>query len=243
MESIIENVIRNGNLTSSHAFELCSNAKKEGELSAVALKYIAKKNIERKLGRSTDLGKGTNSTRWGSFLEQRVHNILGLDYELIGHISVAHPKIPYWVGSPDLKNDNENVIADIKCFEPENFANYIDVLIQNDLGLFKSEYPKEYWQLISNACIYDKKFIEAIVYMPYESELPEIREMSTNYDGVDQWKYRFISELPASELAYLPDGNKFYKNLNIFRFEAPVADKDFLQNKVLDAGTKLIAIN
>lgn len=35
-------------------------------------------------------------------------------------------------------------------------------------------------------------------------------------------------------LAYLPDGGH-YKNLNIFRFEVPIADKEFLTERIKKA--------
>ena len=67
--------------------------------------------------------------------------------------------------------------------------------------------------------------------MPYFSELEDIRTMAENYDGGDQWKYRFIVESPDAELPYLPDGG-YYKNLNKFEFEVPKEDKDFLTERV-----------
>jgi len=242
MEGILHNQLRNGNFTSSKIFELCTSGKKAGELSEKARKYINKKNIERKLRRSLSLNKGSNATRWGNFIEYRVHNLLGLGYESIGNITFQHPSVSFWVGSPDLRNKTESVCGDIKCYEPENFAEYLDVLYKNDTELFKKEYPKEYWQLVSNAIIIGMNYIEPIVYMPYESELPEIREMVHEYDGEDIWKYRFIVESPISELPYLPNDCKYYKNLNVIRFEVPQSDKDFLTERVIEAGKLLINI-
>jgi hypothetical protein len=70
--------------------------------------------------------------------------------------------------------------------------------------------------------------------MPYESELEEIREMAENYDGNDQWKYRFIAESHKSALPYLPNKG-YYKNLNIFEFKVPEEDKKALTERVLMA--------
>lgn len=238
--SIHENKIRVGNFTSSSIHKLMTLATDKVSFGKPALTYIAEKNLERKLCRSLEIEKSSRATLWGKFLEQRVHDLIGLDYEMCGSITVQHPSISFWVGSPDDKNIKESVVGDTKCYEPKNFAEYIDVLKKGDTELFKREFPKEYWQLLSNAIILGMKYIEPKVYMPYKSEIPEIREMAENADGPDQFKYRFIAEAPIVELAYLPDNNLYYKNLNIFRFEAPKADKDALTEKVEAAGKLLI---
>lgn len=233
--SISENIIRVGRFTSSDMHKLMTRNKSGNGFGAPGLTYIKEKNWERKMGRSLSVQKHSNATKWGHFLERRVHNLLGLSYESVGDISIKHPTIEYWAGSPDNKNMTESVVGDTKCYEPKAFAEYVDNLtLAYSLGsvdLIRNEHPKEYWQLISNAIILGVENIEAIVYMPYESELEEIREMVLNYDGADQYKYRFIAEAPKSELAYLPDGGQ-YKNLNVFRFKAPIEDMNSLTESV-----------
>ena len=240
METITENRIRHGNLTSSEIFNLMSEGKAKGSIGKPFYTYVGKKNLERKLGRSIGLNKGSNSTRWGNFLEMVVNSKIGTDYELLGDKTFVHPEHSFWVGSPDTKNTHKNSVGDIKCYEPENFAEYLDVLLKNDIELFKDEYPKEFWQLVSNACILGVDNIEAIVYMPYKSEIESIRDMASNYQGADQWKYRFIVESPIYELPYLPDGNKYYKDLNIIQFEVPKEYKMALTERVLMAKVLLI---
>lgn len=240
MESILENEIRNGNFSSSQMFRLMANGK-GGKDSAPFLKYVDEKKRERKLGRSLKVEKSSRATLWGKFLEERVHNLLPLGYELQSDVTIQHPTIKEWVGSPDNINRKESVVADTKCLEPDAFSVYVDMLeIAKGLeGIDQTEYfrendPEKFWQLISNAVLLDCKFIEAIVYMPYESELLEIRKSAEDYDNFDQYKFRFITEVGKSELAYLPD-NSQYKNLNIFRFEAHESYKEVLTNQVLKA--------
>jgi len=144
-----------------------------------------------------------------------------------------HPTIKGWSGSKDLIVPGLKV-SDIKCYEPKNFALYTDVILKKNIELIKLEFPKEYWQLVSNAIINNVDSAEAITFMPYESELEEVRQMAENYDGPDQWKYRFIAESDKSSLPYLPNGG-YYKNLNIFEFVVPQEDKEFLTNRVLKA--------
>ncbi len=267
--SITENKTRLFRFTSSEIFRLTSMGKiemtaeelaarpksgigskttfKEGGFGDTALSYIAEKNLERKLGRSLNVQKHSRDTCWGAFLEQYVHDLLPTSYELKSKETFAHPEHEnIWAGSPDNLDFTNKVVADTKCYQPKNFAEYNDVLIRaketGDLSEWKKDYAKEYWQLISNACIFNFDFIEAITFMPYESELQAIRDIALEYDGADAWKYQFIYTAHKSELAYLPDNCKTYKNLNRYKFEAPKADKDFLTSRVIEAGKQLITI-
>lgn len=234
MGTILDNRKRIGRFTSSNMDKLMTNGRGENGLGAPAITYIAEKKIELRMGRSLSLDKYSRPTLWGNFIEKRVHELLGTAYKTCGHITIEHPTIKCWSGSPDNINERESVCGDTKCYEPKAFSEYVDnlTLAKGDTEIFKISHPHEYWQLVSNALILGMKNIEAIVYMPYESELEEIREMASNYDGEDQFKYRFISESPKSELPYLPDGG-FYKNLNILRFELNKKDCDLLTERVL----------
>lgn len=236
---MIKNELRVGNFTSSEIWKLMTTGRQTGGFGEPAITYIKRKNLERKMGRSSEVQKQSRAILWGKFLEKRVYDLLPLSYEQCSKTTLLHPQFDYWAGSPDNLNRNESTVGDTKCYEPQNFGDYVDVLMQKDIELFKKEFPKEYWQLVSNACILKFKHIEPIVYMPYESEIPAIREMAQNNDDPDFYMYRFIAEAPIEELPYLPDGGH-YKNLNIFRFEVPEADKELLTNNVEKAGKMLI---
>jgi hypothetical protein len=265
--SIVNNEFRIGRFTSSSIHRLTGWGKREmskEELAArpksgagssvkfidcptvfdsTALEYIKEKNIERKLGRSLSMNRSGKSALWGHYLQQRVHDMLDTGYELIEDRTIEHPTIKCWAGSPDNRNIRESVAGDIKCYEPKNFCNYVDCLsaIQpdNNTELFKFEFPQEYWQLVSSSILLDTKHIEAIVYMPYFSELEAIRESVDQLDSEDdQRKYGFIKHSSYNELPYIEDG-AFYKNLNVFRFTPPQSDKDFLTERVIAAGKLL----
>lgn len=241
MESITENELRIGNLTSSKAFFLCASGKGEGGFSAGCHTYIRGKNLERRFGISLSQEKYSRPTAWGHFLEQRVHDLLPSTYQSVGHITLKHPTIKHWAGSPDNKDVTNSICGDTKCYERLAFGEYVENLTKakGDTEFFKSEHPEEYWQLVSNAIILGMKFIQPIVYMPYESEIEEIREEAHNYEGPDQWKFRFIAEAPLCELPYLKD-DWYFKNLNTFLFEIPKADKDFLTSRMIMAGKYLV---
>ena len=238
MASITENKNRIGNLTSSNVSKLCANGKGAYGFGSSAITYIEEVNLERKLGRSIRTETYSKDMAWGSFLEERVHEFLEFGYDLVSKETITHPEIPFWAGSTDLRMTGKK-IGEIKCYQPKNFAKYTDILLQKDVQLLKSECPEEYWQLVSNSIINNVPNAEAIVYMPYDTELIELAVMAEDYDGHDQWKYRFISEGEKSSLAYLPTGG-YYKNINRFEFEVPKEDIDFLTAKVELAGTMLI---
>jgi hypothetical protein len=243
IESITKNILRVGRFTSSKIAVLTTENKAKDGFGATALKYIKQKQLERKLGRSISLEKYSRTTAWGHLMEQYVcQHKLDTGYESVGDITIQHPTIETWAGTPDVKNKREKVAGSIKCFEPENFANFVDTLTkafeEKNTEYLKGEYPDEYWQAVSDAIILGMEFMEFIVFMPYQSELPTIRAFAAEYEGVDQWKYRFIETADEAELPYVIDGGH-YKNLNIFRFEVPPADKEFLTSKVI-AASKLL---
>ena len=236
--SILENTIRNGNFSSSKIFNLLKVGKDKTSFGAPALNYIQEKKYERKLKRSISTDAETRPTLWGKFLESRVHDLLGMEYEHTNDISLVHSKYPFWVGSPDFLDRKAKVVSDSKCPQPKAFAELVENCSKG-VEVFKAEHEDYYWQLVSNALITDSEFIELIVYMPYESELPEIRLEAENFDSVDQYKYRFIAESSKHQLAYLPDDSE-YKNLNIFRFPLNKADAFTLESKVIEASLLLI---
>lgn len=242
MSTIATSEIRIGRFTSSEIHRLCGFGKDKVSPSVALESYAREKAMEKRLGRPLSLVKHSRATLWGNFVEARVHELLDTSYSSAPTVTIVHPEYDFWAGSPDNRRERERVVCDTKCYEPENFACYVDMLTlaqpSNNTDLFKKEYAKEYWQLVSNACILGFDKIEAIVYMPYFSELEEIRMMAQNYEDHDAHQYRFIYQSPYYELPYLPD-NGHYKNLNIFQFEVPQSDKDFLTSRVVIAGELL----
>jgi len=235
--SITENKDRIGNFTSSNIYRLMTEDKKGG-LGKPALTYIEEKNIERRLNRSLETETHTQPMAWGNICERRVFDLLSIEFEHMGNVTKMHPTIDYWAGSCDLIVTGKK-ICEIKCYQPKNFAQYTDILLQKDVTLLREERPEEYWQLVSNAIINGVNAAEAISYMPYRSELDAIRDLANNWEGEDQWKYRFIPEKTDAWLAWVPDGG-YYKNLNRFEFEIPKEDIDLLTERVKLAGAMLI---
>ena len=93
---------------------------------------------------------------------------------------------------------------------------------------------KYYWQIVSNACINDMKYGELVVYMPYQSELLEIRKLADGNSALYWLNFATEDEIP-----YIKDCG-YFKNVNIIRFEIPETDKILLKEAVLKAGKMLI---
>ena len=239
---MIENKERIGNFTSSNIFKLCASLKSGGS-SAAYYTYIMEKMFERKMNRSLEMGAYSQSMAWGKFLEKRVNDSLPFGYQMLHKTTKLHPKFNYVSGSVDFLVPGVK-IAELKCFEPKNFASYVSVLLTGDTELIKKEHPKEYWQMLNNSQIHKTPKMEAIVYMPYESEMEEIRELAENPEylsdiGMMPWEVRFIAEKPISHLAVLPNDSSF-KNLNIFEFDVPIDDVVFLNKRIIEAGKILL---
>lgn len=231
--SITENQNRIGCFTSSKIFNLMKEGPKPGSFGKPFHTYIQEKKFEQKLKRSISTDVSTRPMLWGKFLESRVHNMLGMAYRHVFDETLQHPKYNFWSGSPDFINDTDDVVCDSKCPQPKAFCELVENCSKG-IEAFKDNHEDYYWQLVSNALITGKNFIELIVYMPYESELEEIRAEVENADLEEPWKYRFITESLKCELAYLPDDSE-YKNLNIFRFPLDKFDANLLTQRVLEA--------
>lgn len=233
--------MRHGRFTSSQIHKLMTSDKSGKEFGKPALTYIEEKRLERKLKRSLTTDAYSKSMAWGEIIESYVFSLLPLEYDYVSKETIVHPQYEFWAGTPDLIIKGK-LISEIKCYEPKNFALYTEALLSRDVERIKKEFPDEYWQMISNACIIGAKEVEAISFMPYESEAEAIKKHVEEYQEYDSWKYRYIYELINAQLLYkmpfLPNDSEF-KNLNIVRFEAPKEDKELLTERVIKAN-KLI---
>lgn len=251
MDTIKNNMNRVGNLTSSEIVAITTNNKKGQPFGAAGLTYISECNMERRLGRSITDEVKARATSWGQLVEKRVFDILGMEYQLASDETICHPLFTYWWGSPDaLKNNGEKTVCDVKCpLTLKSFCQLVDDyvvdgnVVHNGLTIEAlrnnhKDGEKFYWQLISNACITGATIGELIIYVPYQHELEEIRELASSAPEGVQSKFAWVNYASDDELPFLIEG-KHYKNINIIRFEIPQADKDFLTERVGLAGKKL----
>jgi hypothetical protein len=224
---------RHGTFSSSSAWKLMTNDRSGKPFGAPGLRYIKQVNYERRLGRAINPERDSRPTTWGTFVERRAFDLLPIDYSLVSKKRLFHPSLPEWSGAPDLVK--EKTVADCKCpYTLDSFCGKIEAL--QDIQVYKDEYPEDYWQHISNACLlqangFPVTHFEAIIYTPYKSELDIIRDMATNYNGDDQYRFKWISFSNDEELPYLIEGLS-YQNLNVLRFEVPTADKLALHNRI-----------
>jgi hypothetical protein len=226
---------RHGTFSSSSAWKLMTKDKSGKDFGTQGKKYIKQVGYELKLGRAVDKETNAKATSWGEFIEGRVFDLLPLEYRLVSKERLFHPQIKHYSGAPDLVKICTG--ADVKCpFSLEVFCDKIEAL--KSLQTYKEEFPEDYWQHISNSILLEANGIkithfEAIIYVPYKSELAEIREMAFNYRG-DQNKIAWINWANDEDLPFLVDGG-YYKNLNIVRYEVPQEDKELLTERIKQA--------
>lgn len=271
---------RFGNITSSDAVLILSVGKRdmtEEELAAhklanpkskakkieswpgqACITYIRECNEERKLLRSIANDSNSKPTSWGKLVETRIANLLGHEYQICSDVTLDHPTIPFWKGSPDCAKDDEGLtVGDIKCpMTLKSFAALVRPLYDGLNGMVAmnalrkgwtdsngdewDEHPdgeKYYQQLVSNSCITGAKYGELIIYAPYKSEIQDIIDSAGDYDGNPN-EVAWLNWATPDQLPWIPDGG-YYKNINIIRFEIDQRDKDLLTEKILVAGSFL----
>jgi hypothetical protein len=224
---------RVGRFTSSNNYKLMGSLK-SGEPDKAFYTYATEKMYERKLGRALSMSVTTNSMTWGLFLEPFVFDRLPLNYRITSQSTFIHPLENGLAGTPDFFVEGEKV-AELKCYEPKNFVSYALALESKDIERIKSEHEKEYWQIVSNAVIMGVPKGEAILFMPEENDMEEIRAKASdpNYFenlGFQSWQLSFFQK-KNSELAVMPKGS-FLASLNIFEFEIPKKDAELLIERV-----------
>lgn len=235
---MINNVARIGNFTSSEIYNLMSEGKK-GEWGKPCYTYIEECNMERRLGRSLTDEVYARPLTWGKLLESRVFDLLGLQYTITSSHTIKHPTLP-WAGSPDGRMNN--AICDFKCpMTLKSFCSLVDPMSANPelaVAAIRDNHKdgnKYYWQLVSNACLTNSDYAELIVYMPYESELEEIKEIANTGQPEHYWIWQALE----NELPFLKDNGE-YSNINILRFRVYDYDKEALHKRVKEASEKLI---
>lgn len=221
-------------VTSSQVHLLMKKGNGIHGFEAGALTYIEEKRMNKLLGRSVAPRGTGRAALWGNFMEMYVFSQLPLGYTIHSKTTFAHPYIHGWSGSPDVLVIDK-LVGDIKCYEPKNFVATVQVMRENSISLLREKCPEEYWQLVSNAAITGVPVAQLILFMPYQSQLAEIRELAANYDGDAPWQYRWIYESKDADLPYIPDGNPHFKNLEIFEFEVPQEDIERLMARVITA--------
>lgn len=203
------------------------------------LTYIKQINYERRLKKALKGEIFSRPTSWGTFLEKRAFDLIpDFDYMLVSDKRYAHKTIPNWTGMPDLIKPD--TVGDIKCpYSLETFCDKLEAL--QSLETYKAEFEADYWQHISNACLLRSNGIEitrmeAVIYCPYASELADIQLETTVYDKPHL--VFWICNAMVDEMPHLLDDCD-YKNLNMFPFDIPIEDMDYLESRVIEAN-KLI---
>ena len=251
---MIHNTARIGRFTSSEIFKLMKEGKVKGSFGQPALTYIEEVRLERHLGRSIETEIQAKPLTWGKLLEPYVFNLaeLGLSYSLCSDITIQHPDLACYAGSPDaIKGDPEvDTVVDFKApMTLKSFAQLVDPLrrfsgmdAMNKIRDTHQDGDKFYWQLVSNAILTKAKYAELIVFCPYKDELDAIRTLADNAPIELKNRYYWIYKSTDDELPWLPRTGCDYKSLNIIRFEVPKSDKEALMDRIIRADREYLSI-
>ncbi len=252
MDSIRESELRRGNFTSSGIGNLFVTGRGPFGFGKAALEYIMEKNFERQLKLPIDSDIAAKPFSWGKACEKILFDKLPTSYKLISQETIQHPEIPFWVGSPDAIKEEEDFCSapELKC--PITRKSYMQFYQCNNILEVRENHPygEHYFQQAnSNFILLQKnfpeknwKYCELIVFMPYKSELPEIRSLcnTSDYFSQDQlYKYLWIYNALDEELPYVLDGG-LIKNIKTFRWEVTEQMKTELTSKIVAAGNLLI---
>ena len=232
---------RIGNFTSSEIHRLVKEGRAKGSRSVEFDRYIAECNMERRLKRSVEQETTSHALQWGKLLENYAFDKLGASYKRTGvENAIAHPKYPYWVGSPDgigFELDKADRVAEIKNpFTLLSFCKFANCTTIDEIREQHPDGEKYYWQANSGACILGLDKAELIIHCPYEDELPAIRELASISDDIATQKW--LEYCRPDELPYLlREGG--YKDCVRFTWDVTPEIKDFLTAAVVEAGAKL----
>lgn len=244
MDTIYSNPLRVGNFTSSEIFRLMKPGKAKGSYSVDSQTYIDECNRERRLGRPIEIEVDAKPLTWGKACEPVAFDLLPTEYTLCSDITIQHPTIPYWVGSPDALT--EEAVADHKCpMQLTSYCMMIDPYYEGDKLIHEGltieavrenhkDGDKFFWQIVSNAILTGKKKGQLIVYVPYEDELDTIR---LSIEGKPDYYWIYMAD--KNKMPYLLRGGH-YKNINVIEFDIMQRDVDALTARVLECGEKLI---
>ncbi|HEY6950142.1 MAG TPA: hypothetical protein VI146_05990 [Nitrososphaeraceae archaeon] len=244
--------IRNGNFTSSEIVALTTNGNAKGSFGKPFYTYIEECNMERRLGMALENEIDAKPTSWGKLIEKRPFEKLSTEYHLCSSETLSHPTIDFWKGSPDLKKYSGNdliAIGDLKCpMTRKSFCQLVDPYYEDGNLIYEAltieavranhkDGEKYFWQIVSNAAIAGAKKGELIVYIPYKSELEEIRTLASSAGEMGEYS-KWIYFATDEQLPHILEGGH-YKSINIIEFDILPRDVDFITERVKEGGKLL----
>lgn len=238
MDAVRKNELRVTCFTNSQIYNLVSEGTTKGSVGKGFHTYIKQKKYERKAGRSLSKETDAKALSWGKLCEKYVlENVLDTSYQLVSDVTLQHPTIKEWAGTPDTIRHLPEIkkITDLKCpFTMLSFCDFaesktIDEAVKNHKDAIKYK-----WQITGNGILTNLTAAELIVFCPYYEELDAIIKIAGELVDEGHDEYKWVLWADKEELPYLIKG-KGYKNLHIIEFDIPQADIDFLTGRVLEA--------
>lgn len=231
----MDNTLRAGFLTSSQASRVVASLK-NGNPSSAFYTYVKEVFAEEMMQRVYDTEVKSRPILWGSLMETVLFDRLGMGWTMTHKQTMVHEKYSdFWSGTPDFIAAEK--IAEAKCFQPKNFSLLSVAINYGDIDYLKEEFPKEYWQCVSNAMLAKKKTAVLVAFMPYRKDLVAlIKEIEdTAYleeRGLNPEDYYWLTRSDIETMAYLPDDSPM-DDINMLEFDIPQEDADLLEERML----------
>ena len=243
MDNVRENTLRIGNFTSSKVADLMSNGKQIYGLGKPATTYIKERNMERKLELPLAVESSPKPFSWGKCCEKRIFELMGTEYERVHEDTLAHPTISDWTGTPDAikhEEDGTKTMVEFKCpITRKSFMEFEECETIEDVRRNHDQGEQYYWQAVSNSILLGATHAELIIYIPYLSELVDVREHAQDFTIDQLYKYLWIHNALDEELPYIKDNGKV-KHVKKFRWKVSEADKEALTERIKLCKTLLI---
>jgi hypothetical protein len=268
---MLDNQLRHGRFTSSENYKLLTVGKREMTESELlehrknnpkskskliedgfgqaALTYIKEKSMEVRLGRTLSNESNARPLQWGKCCEAVAFSKLDTSYTLQSDVTVVHPNVGYWSGTPDLVKHvtyRRKKSGDIKCpMTLKSFCDLVDNFKRYGIQGVRDNHDdgeKYYWQIVSNAVLLELEYHceitegELVVYCPYQKDLIAVKAEA------ETWGFQWIVFGADCELPYLIEGG-YYQDINTLTFDIPKSDKDLLRTNIIKAQLLLEEMN
>lgn len=236
----MDNTLRAGFFTSSQGHKVVASLK-SGKPSQTFFTYVKEVFSETLINRVGDVEIKARPVLWGSLMETVLFDRLDMGWTMTHKQTLVHDKYPeFWSGTPDFIAEHK--IAEAKCYYPKNFGLLSAVLNKGNIGLLEDEFPKEYWQCVSNAILCKKDIAVLIAFMPYKKDLIELIQKieDTAYleeRGLAPEDYYWLTRADIEQLPYLPDDSPM-SDINMMEFKVPQESKDFITERMILANTE-----
>lgn len=153
MENKLSN-IRTGRVTSGEIVDLMSNGTSRGSVGAPFKSYVEACIMERFFKAPSDeTSAEVFHFHWGKLCERIVHELLGTEYVFQSDVTLMHPELEEWVGTPDGLKSSKKLKEIITVILEEKGYKILQAKTVTDIKCPTSK--KGFYNLVRDLYIFD----------------------------------------------------------------------------------------